>query len=91
MTAAVWITATVLLVVAVWLVQRRMTPKEVVVDPILARARVLTAEQDERWGDRDGEAKRHQVYSRLIKEFPDRQKRELARAIEDALHHGDTT
>ena len=53
--------------------------------PLLARAVALAAEQDARWPDRDGEAKRHQVYAALIKAFPGESKRVIARAIEDAL------
>lgn len=53
--------------------------------PLLARAVALVAEQEARWPDRDGEAKRHQVYAALIKAFPGESKRVIARAIEDAL------
>jgi hypothetical protein len=35
--------------------------------------------------DRTGEWKRHSVYSKLIKQFPDEDKRDLALAIEVAL------
>jgi hypothetical protein len=32
-----------------------------------------------------GEAKRHQTYARLLKEYPTRSRREIARAIEAAV------
>ena len=35
--------------------------------------------------DASGEAKRHQVYSRLIKQFPEARKKDLALAIELGL------
>lgn len=56
-----------------------------VLDPVLARAVALTREQESRWPERSGEAKRHQVYALLLKEFPDTSKRSVSRAIEDAL------
>ena len=52
--------------------------------PLLVRTQVLTREQNTIEG-RSGEAKRHQVYARLIKDFPETSHRVLARAIEDAL------
>lgn len=54
-------------------------------DAVLTRARLLTLEQDMRWPDRSGEAKRHQVYAALVKEYPDLSRRRLSRAIEEAL------
>ena len=36
--------------------------------------------------DASGEAKRHQVYARLIKQFPEARKKDLSLAIELALH-----
>lgn len=78
--------ATVALVLCAWLFVRgirQAAPDDA--SPLLQRARVLAQEQDAKWPDRDGEAKRHQVYSRLLKEFPTRAKREIARAIEDAI------
>ena len=65
-------------------------PVPVVVRPVepsvvQLRAQALTEEQDARWPERSGEAKRHQVYSRLLKDFPETPRRILARAIEDAL------
>lgn len=42
-------------------------------------------EQDTRWPERSGEAKRHQVYAAALKAAPDISKRAIARAIEAAL------
>lgn len=53
-------------------------------DDLLDRARVLTQAQ-ESYAGRSGEAKRHQVYAQLWKEFPERSKRQMARTIEAAL------
>lgn len=56
------------------------------VDTAVVRlARTLAATQNDRWPDRSGEAKRHQVFAQLIDAFPTTSKRALARAIEDAL------
>jgi hypothetical protein len=74
----------VVLVVATLLVRGGRVP-DGPENPLLDRARILVQEQNQRWPDRDGEAKRHQCYARLVKEFPTRAKREIARAIEDAL------
>ena len=52
---------------------------------LLSRARVLTQAADASFPSGYGEAKRHQVYSRLMKEFPEHSKRALSRAIEGAL------
>ena len=49
-------------------------------EPILARAGQLIEGQQPR--DEDGENKRHQVYARLIKDFSDSRRRDLALAIE---------
>ena len=51
---------------------------------LLTRTRTLVAIQPQ---EDSGELKRHRVYARLIKEFPDQPKRTLSRAIEDALGH----
>jgi len=48
------------------------------------RAVALVREQ-ETYKDRGGEAKRHQVYARLQKEFPGLLKRKISRIIEDAV------
>ena len=55
------------------------------VPALLDLARRLVREQDDRWPDRSGEAKRHQVLAQLIDAFPATSKRLLSRAIEDAL------
>jgi hypothetical protein len=52
-------------------------------DALLRRAVALTREFAT-W-DASGEAKRHQVYAQLQKEFPTRPHREIALAIEAAL------
>ena len=54
-------------------------------DPLLVLAITLTKRQDEHWPERDGECKRAAVYAQLTNTFPDRSKREVSRAIEDAL------
>jgi len=56
------------------------------VQKVVRRARVLCAEQDERCAlGTSGEYKRHEVYARLLKEFPEVRKRNVALAIEVAL------
>ena len=52
-------------------------------DSALARVRVLCLEFEPREGS--GEWKRHEVYARLIKELPQRRKRDLAYLIEVAI------
>lgn len=54
-------------------------------EPVVILARTLVQEQETRWPDRSGEAKRHQVYAQLLDAFPETPKRALSRAIEDAL------
>jgi hypothetical protein len=49
----------------------------------VARASALCFENE---GSASGESKRHQVYARLIKEFPEAKKRRLALAIEVAMN-----
>ena len=55
------------------------------IEDLAGRAKKLTKEAEARLGAGFGEAKRHQVYAQLIKEFPKVTKREISRAIEDAL------
>ena len=45
----------------------------------------LVRRQNENWPDRDGECKRAAVYAQLVNTFPDTSKREISRAIEEAL------
>lgn len=52
-------------------------------DPCYARVAELVHSIDRE--DQNGEWKRHQVYARLVKEFPDRRKRDLAYLIESIL------
>ncbi len=54
-------------------------------DALTQHAQVLIHEQETRWPERSGEAKRHQVYAALIDAFPGVSKRAISRAIEDAL------
>jgi hypothetical protein len=55
-------------------------------DPaLLKEAGNLCFMQEVCWPGRSGEAKRHQVYSQLLKQFPDRNKRAVAKAIEAVL------
>lgn len=55
-------------------------------DPVvLERARALAAQAEVVFGPGFGEAKRHMVYARLIKDFPDKTRRFLSRLIEDAV------
>lgn len=62
-----------------------VVPEDVPDSPYLSAARLLTEAVEARHGKGFGEAKRHQVYAALIKQFPDASKRALSRAIEDAL------
>lgn len=48
-------------------------------------ALVLINDQQARWPDRSGEAKRHQVLARLLKDFPSARERDLAFAIETMI------
>lgn len=52
---------------------------------LLARARILTRQQDRENPSDNGELKCHRVYARLIKEFPMIERRAIKRAIEAAL------
>lgn len=52
-------------------------------DALYQRAVILCALQEP--AETAGEAKRRQVYARLLKEFPTRPKRAVAKAIEAAL------
>lgn len=68
-----------------WLVYMGREPVEGGNDALLDLARILTARQDKSWPDRDGECKRAAVYQQLTNSYPLRSKREVSRAIEDAL------
>lgn len=54
-------------------------------DDVLQRAVSLTQLYERQYGAGFGEAKRHQVYARLMKEFPTIKRRTLSVAIERAL------
>ena len=63
-------------------------PEPIPDDPALPRVRVLVRQQETAGGP-SGEYKRHQVYAKLLKEFPTRRKRELANLIEMAMQRAD--
>jgi hypothetical protein len=54
-------------------------------NPMRQRARELVVQAEALPGEPSGEWKRRMVYSRLVKEFPDRPKREAGMAIELAV------
>lgn len=58
-------------------------PQEVA--PYIGKAKELCQQQAEQYPDRSGEAKRHAVYARLIKEFPQAPHRDLSWAIDWVL------
>ena len=51
-------------------------------DGLLDRATVLAADVDTRYPTGYGEAKRHDVYARLVKEFPRASRRSIGLAVE---------
>ena len=62
----------------------RLVQVDRVVWEILPAARIVT----QKWGKKEGlsgEAKRHQAYARLIKEFPEAKHQDIAFAIELAV------
>ena len=65
----------------VWLLGKLESPKDL--PPYLERAAVLVAAIDR--VEQGGEWKRHQVYARLIKEFPQISRKDLGLAIEIAV------
>jgi len=66
-----------------WLKGLFMTPKSP--DPLRDRTRVLTKQADQLAPGTSGEYKRHKVYSQLMKEFPQVEKRRLSLTIEQVL------
>lgn len=54
-------------------------------DALLASAKDLVQAQQAQYPERSGEAKRHQVFAALLKDFPDAKARSVALAIEAAL------
>ena len=54
---------------------------------VLMRATELCVEAEKTFGSGYGEAKRHAVYAKLIKDFPQRTKGELADAIQIAVRY----
>lgn len=53
--------------------------------PIMSAARRYVREQQNSWPDRDGETKRAAVYRTLVNIFPTASRRDIARAIEEAV------
>ena len=49
------------------------------------RVRELVLEQNARWPDRSGQAKHHQVYGTLVKEFPDVDRTDVVIAIAQSV------
>lgn len=54
-------------------------------EPMLSTARELVREQQVRWPDRDGETKRAAVYRSLLNIYPAASRRDVSRAIEEAV------
>lgn len=72
--------------VGTWLVRMGSWPPDPTpADALRDLAVILTKRQDEHWPERDGECKRAAVYAQLTNTFPDRNKREVSVAIEEAL------
>ena len=64
----------------------RLVQVDRVVWEILPAAKIIT----QKWGRKEGlsgEAKRHQAYARLIKEFPEAKHQDIALAIELAVRN----
>jgi len=59
------------------------------IDELLALAIVLTKRENDLWPSKDGEGKRASVYGQLTNTFPNRNKREVSMAIEEALQCSD--
>ena len=58
-------------------------------DELMRLAINLTKRQQDNWPERDGECKRAAVYAQLVNTFPERSKREISVAIEEALLCGE--
>jgi hypothetical protein len=54
-------------------------------EPLLTTARELVQEQQRRWSLRAGETKRASVYRSLMNIYPTASRREISRAIEEAI------
>lgn len=70
-----------------WLVYTFSEPIEE--DSLTILARKLTIRMNDNWPLTDGEFKRAKVYAQLINTFPNRSRREVSRAIEEALACGE--
>jgi hypothetical protein len=67
-------------------IEEELKKRNSVAAALLARAEVLCFEQEATSSPgTSGEYKRHNVYARLIKEFPAISKREISKAIEQGL------
>ncbi len=66
-----------------WLVKTFNKPG--IEDELLTTARAITTRLADHWPDTDGEFKRAKAYAQLINTYPERNKRAISRAIEDAL------
>lgn len=60
-------------------------PRYEMPDDIVREARFRVVEQNERWPEREGESKRAAVYRVLTNIFPEASKRDISRAIEEAV------
>jgi hypothetical protein len=60
-------------------------PRAVLPGAFFDRVRVLVKEAEMRLGAGFGDAKRRDVYARLMKDFPETPKREIALAIEQVV------
>ncbi len=72
-----------------WFQPATSAPKLTERSPLLMLAISLTKRMDTNWPEADGQFKRDNVYAQLINTFPDRSRREISRAIEEALECSD--
>lgn len=73
---------------AIWILHKLGSEAVMISEQVLKivpRARELCSEAEQKYPGTSGELKRHQVYARLIKEFPSTNKRDLGLSIELAL------
>lgn len=74
-----------LVIIGLWVAKLGGYSRAMVPDYVTATARKRVKEQNRRWQDRDGEAKRAAVYRSLVNEYPAVPKRILSLAIEEAV------
>lgn len=60
-------------------------PRYEIPEDLVREARIRVREQDDRWPERESETKRAAVYRVLTNSFPDASKRDVSRAIEEAV------